>query len=160
MNCRALCSAVSQRRIGRASAWLTARKAAEEVLIVGASLDAANELARGLVVGRGAAFGWHRLTLPVLAAAVASPALALHGLVPLSRSGMEALVARLVLSWRERGSFGATRPLPQRRGFRWRSPAPSPSSVSPDWGPIGSPALPPTLRGWCAPMRPSWREPL
>ena len=39
-------SAVNLRRIGRARAWLESRVLAEEVLIIGASLDAANELAR------------------------------------------------------------------------------------------------------------------
>jgi hypothetical protein len=39
-------SAVNHRRIGRARAWLESRVLAEEVLIIGASLDAANELAR------------------------------------------------------------------------------------------------------------------
>ena len=39
-------SAVNRRRIGRARSWLESRLVAEEVLIIGASLDAANELAR------------------------------------------------------------------------------------------------------------------
>ena len=40
----------------RARAWLEAREPAEEVLIVGASLDAANEVARAVAQMRGAAF--------------------------------------------------------------------------------------------------------
>jgi ATP-dependent helicase/nuclease subunit B len=96
MNTRAVISAATWRRIEPARRWLAARDVAEEVLIVGSSLDAANELARDLVEKRGAAFGWHRLTLPQLAAAVAAPALAVRGLVPLSRAGTEAIVARLV----------------------------------------------------------------
>src|ERR1700720_741038 len=60
-------------RIDRARAWLETRDAAEEVLILGASLNAANELARSLARTRGAAFGW--LTLAQLAANIASPAL-------------------------------------------------------------------------------------
>ena len=55
------------RRIGRARAWLESRVHAEEVLVVGATLDAANELARRVAKEKGAAFGWHRLTLPQLA---------------------------------------------------------------------------------------------
>jgi ATP-dependent helicase/nuclease subunit B len=69
---------------------------AEEVLIVGANLDSANELARRRAKEKGAASGWHRLTLSQLAAAIAAPALATRGLVPLSRLGTEAIVARLV----------------------------------------------------------------
>lgn len=49
---------------------------AEEVLIIGASLDAANELARRVAEEKGAAFDWHRLTLPQLAAAIAAPVFA------------------------------------------------------------------------------------
>ena len=56
-------------------------------MIIGASLDAANELARTVVNEKGAAFGWHRLTLPQLAYAIAAPALAERKLVPLSRLG-------------------------------------------------------------------------
>ena len=92
----AVTSAANHRRIDRARAWLDSRDVAEEVLIVGASLDAANELARRLASKEAAAFGWHRLTLSQLAAAVAAPALAMRGLVPLSRSGTEAMLARLI----------------------------------------------------------------
>ena len=41
-----LISAMGHRRIVRALAWLEARAPAEEVLIIGASLNAANELVR------------------------------------------------------------------------------------------------------------------
>src|SRR5580704_5448873 len=96
MSANAVVSAVSHRRIRRARVWLEARAAAEQVLIVGATLDAANDLARGVAKEKKAAFGWHRLTLSQLAAAIAAPALAARGLVPLSRVGTEAIVARLV----------------------------------------------------------------
>ncbi len=96
MRLTAVTSAVNYRRIQRARAWLESRGPAEEVLIVGATLDAANELARSVVKEKGAAFGWHRLTLSQLAAAIAAPVLAARGLVPLSRLGTEAIVARLI----------------------------------------------------------------
>jgi len=67
MNSRAVISSTSLRRIGIARGWLENRTAAEEVLIVGATPDAANELARKVAKEKGAAFGWHRLTLPQLA---------------------------------------------------------------------------------------------
>src|SRR5207245_1311854 len=56
----------------------------------------ANELVRGVANKKGAAFGWHRLTLPQLAFAIAAPVLAERGLTPLSRIGAEAVVARFV----------------------------------------------------------------
>ena len=106
MSATAVISAVNQRRIQRALAWLEGRVPAEEVLIVGATLDAANELARRVAKERGAAFGWHRLTLSQLAAAIAAPALAARGLIPLSRVGTEAIVARLVHRLRAEGGLG------------------------------------------------------
>lgn len=96
MSATAVTSAVNHRRMKRAHAWLESGDMAEEVLIVGANLDLANELARRIAKEKGAAFGWHRLTLFQLAAAIAAPALATRGLVPLSRLGTEAIVARLV----------------------------------------------------------------
>src|ERR1700720_2530362 len=96
MSATAVTSAVNHRRIRRARAWLESRELAEEVVIVGASLDAANELGRRVAKEKGAAFGWHRITLSQLAAAIAAPALATLGLVTLSRLGTEAIVARVV----------------------------------------------------------------
>jgi ATP-dependent helicase/nuclease subunit B len=89
-------SAVNHSRIRRARAWLESRALAEEVLIIGANVDAANELARRVAKEKGAAFGWHRLTLPQLAAALAAPLLAERKLAPLSRLGAEAIAARVV----------------------------------------------------------------
>jgi hypothetical protein len=59
MEAIACISSMNHRRIARARAWLKARAPAEELLIIGASLDAANELARGVVQTSGSAFGWH-----------------------------------------------------------------------------------------------------
>jgi ATP-dependent helicase/nuclease subunit B len=96
MSVHAIISSTGHRRIHRAQRWLENRAAAEEVLIVGATLDAANELARKVAKKKGAAFGWYRVTLPQLAFAVAAPILAARSLTPLSRIGVAALVARFV----------------------------------------------------------------
>jgi ATP-dependent helicase/nuclease subunit B len=96
MGATAVISTVNHRRIWRPRAWLESRGQAEEVLVVGATLDAANELARRVAKEKSVAFGWHRITLPQLAAAVAAPVLATRGLVPLSRLGTVAVVTRLV----------------------------------------------------------------
>ena len=92
----AVTSSAARARIRCAEAWLASRKPDEELLVIGATLDAANELARQVAKKKGAAFGWRRLTLPQLAFAVAAPTLAARGLTPLSRIGAEAIVARLV----------------------------------------------------------------
>jgi hypothetical protein len=110
-------SAVNHRRIGRARSWLGSRLVAEEVLIIGASLDAANELARKVAEEKGAAFGWHRVTLPQLAAALAAPLLAERKLVPISRLGAEAIVARVVHRLKAEARLGRYQPVGDTPGF-------------------------------------------
>ena len=95
MSANAIVSATNDRRIGCAAAWLEGRSAGEEVLIVGPTPDAANELVRSVATTKGAAFGWHRLTLSRIAFAVAAPVLAARRLTPLSRIGADAIAARL-----------------------------------------------------------------
>jgi hypothetical protein len=51
---------------------------------------------RKIAEEKGAAFGWHRVTLPQLGTALAAPLLAKRRLVPISRLGAEAIVARVV----------------------------------------------------------------
>ena len=117
MGIKVLTSSVSQRRIAHARAWLEARGPAEEILIIGATLDAANEVARGVAQMKGAAFGWHRLTLTQLAAALSAPTLAARGIVPLSRLGTQAMAARVVHALAADGALGryAARRKPKSR---------------------------------------------
>ena len=49
---------------------------AEEILVLAANADAASELVRSVALEKGAAFGWHRLSLPQFAATLAAPLLA------------------------------------------------------------------------------------
>src|SRR3984893_9600872 len=104
-------------RIDCARAWLETRDDAEEVLILGASLAAANELARSLTKTRGAAFGWHRLTLAQLAANIASPVLTERGLASISQIGAEATVARLLHRLRIERRLGRFQPIAHTPGF-------------------------------------------
>ncbi|WP_419697320.1 PD-(D/E)XK nuclease family protein (plasmid) [Mesorhizobium muleiense] len=117
MSALAVTSAATHRRIRRARTWLEGRALAEEVLIVGASLDAANELPRNVAEEKGAAFGWHRLTLPQLAAALAAPGLAERKLVPLSRLGAEAIVARVVHRLKAECGLGRYQSVADTPGF-------------------------------------------
>ncbi len=71
-------SVSNQRRIEYARAWLDAQTLDRELLLVGATLDGANELARQIAMAKGAAFGWHRLSFLQLVAAIAAPALAVE----------------------------------------------------------------------------------
>src|SRR5437879_6377864 len=110
-------SAASPTRIDRARAWLETRDAAEEVLIVGASLGAANELTRTLAKRKGAVFGWHRLSLAQLAANIALPALTDRGLASISPIGTAATVARLVHRLKSAGPIGRFEPIADAPGF-------------------------------------------
>jgi hypothetical protein len=66
---------------------------------------------------KGAAFGWHRLTLPQLAFAIAAPILVARGLTPLSRIGAAALVARLVHRMNMEGRLSHYRSVATTPGF-------------------------------------------
>jgi RecB family exonuclease len=110
-------SSAARRRIRRAEAWLERRAAAEEVLIVGATLDAANQLARRIAEKKGAAFGWHRLTLSQLAFAVAAPVLAARGLAPLGRIGADAFAARIAHRMNAEGRLGRYQSISATPGF-------------------------------------------
>ena len=71
MSVTVVTSAASDYRNARGRDWLKARLAVEEVLIIGATLSAANELARSLAQEKRASFGYHRMTLGQLAAGLA-----------------------------------------------------------------------------------------
>ncbi|MBZ9856409.1 hypothetical protein LB566_21605 [Mesorhizobium sp. CA13] len=60
MSTKVIMSVSAGRRLGHAQAWLRERGKDEEVLIVGATLAAAGELARNAARTNGVAFGWHR----------------------------------------------------------------------------------------------------
>ena len=107
MNATAILSATAHRRIVRARAWLHEFPPSQEALLIGATLDAVNELARHVAAEKGASFGWHRMTLPQLVSAIAAPAVASKGLAPVSRLGAEALVTRVVHSLKHDIRLGA-----------------------------------------------------
>jgi hypothetical protein len=77
-------SAAGHHRIARGRDWLNARAPTEEILIIGATLGAANEIARALAQAKRASFGCHRLTFRQLASALARPVLAAQRTVPLA----------------------------------------------------------------------------
>ncbi|EYF05600.1 PD-(D/E)XK nuclease family protein [Chondromyces apiculatus] len=104
-------------RLERASAWLRRRRGSERVLILGASIDAANELVCAVAAKRHAAFGWHRLTLGRLAATLAAPALVTRGLVPAGMLALEALCARVIDRLGRRGELGRFEPVADRPGL-------------------------------------------
>src|SRR5688572_2642414 len=82
-------------RSRRPQHWLKVRRHDDELVLVGANLDAANEVARKAAESS-AIFGWHRLGWPQLVYSVAAPLLADRGIVPAGRIGTRALVASLI----------------------------------------------------------------
>jgi CRISPR/Cas system-associated exonuclease Cas4 (RecB family) len=101
-----LVSAAADRRLERAAAWLEDLRRDEEVVVLGASLEAAAEITRLVALRRGATFGWQRATLGRAAAALAGPALAARGLAPVGALPLEALTARVVDGLHREGALG------------------------------------------------------
>ncbi|MFT3699022.1 MAG: PD-(D/E)XK nuclease family protein [Kofleriaceae bacterium] len=96
----------SELRLREATAWLAARPAQHEVLVVGGTADAAGELIRGVAVARGSAFGMHRMTLGRVAAELAKHELVERDLATVGGFPIEALCARVVQRMRREGSIG------------------------------------------------------
>src|SRR5687767_12217110 len=65
----------AESRLAHATAWLRGRRTDEEVLVLAPSMDAATAIVRAGVKGRGASFGWQRLTPGRLASSLAQHAL-------------------------------------------------------------------------------------
>src|SRR6516162_504106 len=83
MGLSVITSTAGHHRTARGRDWLSARAPAEEILIIGATLGAANEIARALAQAKRASFGYHRLTFGQLASEQARPVLAAQRTVPL-----------------------------------------------------------------------------
>ncbi|MEO8701869.1 MAG: PD-(D/E)XK nuclease family protein [Kofleriaceae bacterium] len=103
---RVVLSARAELRLREARAWLAGRGADEEVLVVGATYEAASDLIRTVAAERGSGFGWHRLTLGRLAAELAKLELASRDLAPVGTLPIEALCARVLHRLRELGQLG------------------------------------------------------
>lgn len=117
MSATLLRSAGAEQRLLRAREWLASRAAGEELLVVAASSEAAGDLLREAALAVGGAFGWHRATLPRLAASLATPALVASGLVPVAGLAAEAVVARLLHRLGGRGELGRYAPVCAGPGF-------------------------------------------
>ena len=103
-------------RIDRARAWLETRGAAEEVLILGASLGRKQACAKpGQNKRRGVWLA--RLTLAQLATNIASPVLTERGLASISEIGAQATVTRLLHRLRIERRLGRFQPIAHTPGF-------------------------------------------
>jgi CRISPR/Cas system-associated exonuclease Cas4 (RecB family) len=89
-------SPAAARRIDQAVAFLLEQGRSAEVVIVGASADATAQLVRAAAARAQAVFGWHRFTLPRLAAALAARTLGEREVTPVGGLPLEATCARIV----------------------------------------------------------------
>jgi RecB family exonuclease len=104
-------------RLGAAVAFVERFPAATEVLIVGASRDAADDLARRVTAARGATFGLHRASLTQLAARLAAAEVARLGVAPATALGAEAVAARVAFEALRERALGYFTPVARFPGF-------------------------------------------
>lgn len=88
-------SAAVEGRLDAARAFVEAQGPGAEMLVVGATREAADDLAREIGARRGATFGLHRLSLAQAAMRCATAELARRGQAPITALGLEALAARV-----------------------------------------------------------------
>ena len=94
MNLRAVQSGSARLRLRQAHQFVSQFPAGTEVLLLGASRGAVDDLARAIAIEKGATFGLHRLSFTQFAARLAASDLAADGQAPASALGYEAVAAR------------------------------------------------------------------
>jgi ATP-dependent helicase/nuclease subunit B len=104
-------------RLRAASAFVQRFPVDSEVLIVGASRDAADDLARRITAVRGATFGLHRASLTQLVMRFATAALAPLGTAPATQLGTEAVAARVSFEADRERALGYFAPVARFPGF-------------------------------------------
>src|SRR5207244_5689042 len=91
---RAVTSASASIRLQEARKFLNAFSPGTEILLLGASRGAVDDLARTIAMEKGATFGLHRLSFTQLAARLPAAALAATAQTTASALGYEAVAAR------------------------------------------------------------------
>jgi ATP-dependent helicase/nuclease subunit B len=115
--CEIVSSPRASERIRAAAAFLEALPVGTEALVIAASREAADDLVRGISLGRGATFGIHRLTLNRLAGLLASDHLNERGLAPAAGLAIEAIAARIVHRLKGTGALAYFEPVIDMPGF-------------------------------------------
>jgi len=110
-------SSAAELRLAEAHAFVDAHLPAGDVLIVGASRGAVDDLARRTAVRSGATIGLHRFSLTQLAARLAAPILAAEGLAPATPLGSEAVSARAAFEAQRDGALAYFQPVARTPGF-------------------------------------------
>jgi hypothetical protein len=104
-------------RLDAARAFVESFPPATEILIIGASRDAADDLAREIGATRRATFGLHRLSFLQLAARFAAAEMSRLGRAPITSLGAEALAARVSFEALEEGKLPYFAPVARFPGF-------------------------------------------
>src|SRR3989442_8722734 len=104
-------------RLRAARAFVERVPAATEALIVGASREAADDLARRVRAARGATFGLHRASLTQLAVCFAAEEMARLGVAPATALGAEAVAARVSFEALRKHALGYFAPVARFPGF-------------------------------------------
>jgi hypothetical protein len=110
-------ASAAQLRLDVARDFVRARSNMGEVLIVGASRGAADDLARSIAIESGATLGLQRFSLTQLAARLAARLLAERELTPASSLGSEAVAARAAFDASREGTLRYFRPVADTPGF-------------------------------------------
>jgi len=114
---RILQSASAAERVSAASEFIRGFDAPIELVLVGSSREAIDDLVREIATAAHATFGLHRFSLTQLAARLAAPRLAVDGLVPASSISNDAVAARAVYEAFSKGQLGYFEPLAHFPGF-------------------------------------------
>src|SRR5262245_1792834 len=104
-------------RLRIAADFLARVPADAEVLVVGATRGAADDLARRLTAARGASFGVHCASLAQLAMRVAAAELARLGAAPATALGAQAIAARVSFEAAHAGALPYFAPVARLPGF-------------------------------------------
>lgn len=104
-------------RLDAARAFLEPDAAGRELLLVGETREAADDLAHEIAGCLGATFGLHRFSVRQLAARIAAVDLARAGTAPATRLGVEAVATRAAFEAIERDELDYLRPIARLRTF-------------------------------------------
>lgn len=110
-------SGCASERVDTARQFLSGFPASTEVIVVGNSRDAADDLVRSVSIASQATFGLHRFSLTQLAVRFAALEMTRQGLAPSTVLGTEALAARAVFEVVQRGELKHFGPVAARPGF-------------------------------------------
>ena len=117
MNLRAVQSGSARIRLRQAHQFVSQFPAGTEVLLLGASRGAVDDLARAIAMEKGATFGLHRLSFTQLAARLAASDLAAGGQAPASALGYEAVAARAAFEAAKDDALDYFSPVSNTPGF-------------------------------------------